>query len=360
MHSRTWASKVIDRIKNKDKEIVMNVIARIIPAGASAVMLSLTTLCGAEPITPSPSDASGGVSIASLDLKLDFGATIVEQADRSAVDFSLSAMAEPPPGGEGEEAKPTADAPASSSLPGASESDASAIAKKLQNPVANLISLPIQWNINTNVGPDKQDQNVINVQPVIPFHPSEEWNLITRTIVPIINTPVPDWESGLGDIQFSLFASPAKPSKFIWGVGPIFQFPTATDDALGQGKWCAGPSAVGLYMEGPWVFGALVNQIWSFAGDDDRQYVNQMLIQPFINYNMPEGWYLTTSPIITANWEAPSDDQWTVPLGGGVGKVFKVGHQMMNASMQTYYNVVSPDFGPEWTLRFQLTFVFPQ
>jgi hypothetical protein len=296
----------------------------------------------------------------SLDFKLDFGALIVAQSDRTALDVSLGALRDPPSDAASEKSAPGEPAPDSSSRVAPAESDATAIAKKLQNPVANLISLPIQWNINTNVGPDKQDQSVINIQPVIPFHISEEWNLITRTIVPIINTPVPDWETGLGDIQLSLFASPAAPSKFIWGVGPIFQFPTATDDAVGQGKWCAGPSFVGLVMDGPWVYGALVNQIWSFAGDDDREYVNQMLIQPFVNYNLPEGWYLTFSPIITANWEADSGDQWTLPLGGGVGKVFKLGDQMMNASMQTYYNVITPDFGPEWTLRFQLTFAFPQ
>jgi hypothetical protein len=282
-------------------------------------------------------------------------AQLAEPIDDASADLDtarsilLGAIEDPPPS-DGASHEPEA----------ASEADdATAIAKKLQNPVANLISVPIQWNLNTAVGPDRQDQSVINVQPVIPFHITEEWNLITRTIMPIINTPVPDWEFGLGDVQLSLFASPAKPSKFIWGAGPIFQFPTATDDALGQDKWCAGPSVVGLMMDGPWVYGALANQIWSFAGDEDREDVSQMLIQPFINYNMADGWYLTSSPIITANWKADSDDTWIVPIGGGVGKVFKVGDQMLNASMQTYYNVISPDLGPEWTLRFQLTFVFP-
>jgi hypothetical protein len=324
---------------------------------AAIVMLAPCAL--AQQINAAP--ASDKASPVSLDLTLDFGATIESTSTIDASGISLGAFEDP----QGKAPAPAPGEPAhtpgsgSAALPGG-ESEATEIAKKLQNPVANLISLPIQWNINTAVGPDRQDQSVINIQPVIPFHLNEDWNLITRTIVPIINTPVPDWETGLGDIVFSLFASPAKPSKFIWGLGPVFQFPTATDDALGQGKWAAGPTFVGLMMDGPWVYGALVNQVWSFAGQSDREYVNQMLIQPFVNYNLPEGWYLTFSPIITANWEAPSDDQWTVPLGGGVGKVFKIGDQMMNASMQTYYNVVSPDFGPEWTLRFQLTFVFPR
>jgi hypothetical protein len=316
-----------------------------------ATLLAPLTWCA------NPAAAQCAIESASLDLKLDFSAAIDSAFAADALPVSLGVFDDPP------QTPPAVDhAEPAHAVAGEAPAhdDATAIAKKLQNPVANLISLPIQWNINTAVGPDRQDQSIINIQPVIPFHITEEWNLITRTIVPIINTPVPDWETGLGDIQLSLFASPAKPSKFIWGLGPIFQFPTATDDALGQGKWCAGPTAVGLYMDGPWVVGALINQIWSFAGDDDREYVNQMLIQPFINYNLPDGWYLTSSPIITANWEADSDDTWTLPLGGGVGKVFKIGHQMVNCSMQTYYNVVTPDFGPEWTLRFQFTLVFPQ
>lgn len=285
-------------------------------------------------------------SAAGCGLKLDL-ASVLGSHDR----VSLVALGEPPP-----EGAPGAAAHAAEP----EESEATAIAKKLQNPVADLISLPIQWNVNTGVGPGKSDMNVVNIQPVIPFHVTEEWNLITRTILPIVSTPVPDWESGLGDTVLSLFASPAKPGKLIWGVGPAFQLPTATDDALGQGKWCAGPTAVGLYMHGPWVIGGLINNVWSFAGDDDRSNVNQMTFQPFINYNFNEGWYLSFSPIITANWEADPADQWTLPIGIGVGKVFKIGDQLMNAQIAPYYNVVTPDFGPEWTIRFQLAFVFPQ
>ncbi len=305
-------------------------------------------------ISSQPQLMAGPADPVSLDLSLDFSAAIARTARVDAFGRRLGALDDPPPGSA------VPDEPPHTGGSGAEASDATAIAKKLQNPVADLISLPIQWNLNTAVGPDRQDQSIINIQPVVPFHISEDWNLITRTIVPIINTPVPDWETGLGDTQLSLFASPAKSGRFIWGVGPIFQLPTATDDALGQGQWCTGPSFVGLMMDGPWVIGGLINQLWSFAGEDDRDDVSQMLIQPFVNYNMPDGWYLTSAPIITADWEADSSDQWTLPVGGGVGKVFRIGHQMMNASLQTYYNVVSPDLGPEWTLRFQLTFVFPQ
>ena len=157
--------------------------------------------------------------------------------------------------------------------------------------MADLISVPFQNNINFGVGPDDDVQYILNIQPVIPFKLTEDWNLISRTIVPLIYQPelapgVGD-VFGLGDIQQSLFLSPAKPGKLIWGVGPILQFPTATDDSLGQGKWGAGPTAVALTVHGPWVLGALINNVWSFAGDSDRKDVNQMLIQPFVNYNLP-------------------------------------------------------------------------
>ena len=162
--------------------------------------------------------------------------------------------------------------------------DATELAKKTQNPVADLISIPFQNNFNFGVGPKNVTQYVLNVQPVIPFKLTEEWNLITRTILPIINQPSPadgiQSNFGVGDLNPTLFLSPAKPGALIWGVGPTFTVPTATDTALGSGKWSMGPAAVVLTMQGPWVVGALANQQWSFAGDSDRRSVSQMLIQP--------------------------------------------------------------------------------
>jgi hypothetical protein len=242
--------------------------------------------------------------------------------------------------------------------------DQSELAKKTQNPVSDLISLPFQNNTNFNFGPLEKTQNILNIQPVIPFHLNERWNLITRTIVPVISQPeiVPGDGStfGLGDTTFTAFLSPAKPGKVIWGIGPVFLLPTATDEVLGTEKWGIGPSAVVLSMNGPWVYGALINNIWSIAGDDDRADVNQMLLQPFINYNLPDGWYIVSAPIITANWEADSGDQWTVPLGAGAGKVFMIGKQPVNASVHGYYNVEKPTYGADWTLRVQLQFLFPK
>jgi hypothetical protein len=239
------------------------------------------------------------------------------------------------------------------------------LAKAAQNPVADLISLPFQNNTNFGYGSDDEIQNVLNIQPVVPFHLSENWNLITRTIAPLIYQPEvvegTGDEFGLGDINLTAFFSPKSPTKgIIWGVGPIFVFPTATDEKLGSEKWSAGPSAVALTIQGPWLYGALINNVWSFAGDNDRDDVNAMLLQPFVNYNLPDGWYLVSSPIITANWEADSDNTWLVPVGGGVGKIFRIGNQPMNAQIQAFYNVEKPEVVGDWTLRFQLQFLFPK
>lgn len=243
------------------------------------------------------------------------------------------------------------------------ESSQSDLAKATQNPVSDLISLPFQNNTNFGLGPDDKTQNVLNIQPVIPFHLNEQWNLITRMIVPVISQPAlvsgQDRTNGLGDISFTAFLSPAKPATLVWGAGPVFLLPTATDNVLGSDKWGIGPSVVLLTMPGKWVVGSLFSNVWSFAGSGDQD-VNLFTWQYFINYNLPGGWYLTSSPIITANWEADSGNKWTIPFGGGVGKIFKIGKQPMNAQVQAFYNVEKPDFGPDWQLRVQLQFLFPK
>jgi hypothetical protein len=246
------------------------------------------------------------------------------------------------------------------------------LAKASQNPVAAMISLPFQNNTFFDVGPDDDVANVLNIQPVIPIGIGPV-NLINRTIVPLIYLPdvtaglaeLPEGISGgstfgLGDINYTGFLSPAQSGDITWGIGPSISIPTATDEKLGTEKWSAGPSAVALVQPGPFVIGTLVRQLWSFAGDDDRQDVSQMLIQPFVNYNLPDGWFLVSAPVITANWEADSDDQWLVPLGGGAGRVFKIGPQPVNVGLQAYYNVEKPQFGPDWSLRFAISFLFPK
>jgi hypothetical protein len=156
------------------------------------------------------------------------------------------------------------------------------------------------------------------------------------------------------------FFSPKEPGKIIWGVGPALVFPTATDDVLGADKFSVGPSVVVLTMPGQWVIGGLVSNVWSVAGNDDRDDVNFFLGQYFINYNYPSGWYLTSAPIMTADWEADSGERWTVPLGGGIGKLFRIGRQPINANTQVFYNVVTPTNGAKWQWRFQVQLLFPK
>ena len=237
------------------------------------------------------------------------------------------------------------------------------LAKAAQNPIANLISLPFQNNTNLNIGPNDETQNILNVQPVYPFSLNDDWNVITRTIVPITSNPDvltgKGRVNGIGDTTFTAFFSP-KSSEITWGVGPVLVMPTASNDVLGSDKWSAGLSAVALAMPGRWVVGGVISNVWSFAGAGNNK-VNFFTLQPFINYNFEGGWYATTAPIITANWEADSDHKWTVPLGGGFGKVFKIGNQPINAQLSLYNNVVTPDdFGAQWQVRAQLQFLFPK
>jgi hypothetical protein len=242
-------------------------------------------------------------------------------------------------------------------------SDQEALAKAAQNPIANMISVPFQNNFNFGIGPNEVTQWNLNVQPVIPISLNKDWNLITRTVIPIIDQPslAPGVPSafGLGDINPQFYFSPAKPGGLIWGIGPTFTFPTGTEPLLTSGKWSAGPAVVALTIQGHWVIGAVANQQWSFAGWGD-QNVSALLLQPFVNYNLPHGWYLTASPVMTANWNADSGQKWTVPLGGGVGKIFKISKQSFNAQLQAFDNVVTPDNGPDWQLRFQVQLLFPQ
>ena len=241
--------------------------------------------------------------------------------------------------------------------------DTGSLAVASQNPIANMISVPFQNNTNFNVGPFNRTQDILNIQPVVPMTLNADWNLISRTIAPLISQPSPIFDSstnGIGDITQSLFLSPAHPGKLIWGVGPVFTMPSASDPILGTGKVLLGPTAVFLVTPRPWVIGVLVNNQWSVGGDPNRPSVNAFLAQPFVNYNMAGGWFLTTSPIITANWNAPSGQKWTVPIGGGFGRVFKIDDQAYNASIQAYYNVIRPDNAADWNLRISLALLFPK
>jgi hypothetical protein len=238
------------------------------------------------------------------------------------------------------------------------------LAKQSQNPIANLISVPFQNNTNFNVGRLDNDQNILNIQPVIPFKLNENWNLITRWILPVVYQPAlfegDSSDFGLGNFNPSFFFATTAGSNITWGVGPSLLLPTNTDRRLGPDKWGAGPTGVIVWTPGQWVVGALANNIWSFAGDSNDPDVNQFLLQYFVNYNMAHGWYLVSAPILTADWTRDSGDQWTLPLGGGFGRVFNIGAQPVNMSLQAYDNVITPEGGPDWQLRFQVQLLFPQ
>ncbi len=250
------------------------------------------------------------------------------------------------------------------SAPALAEMSAEQLAKLAQNPIGNMVSVPFQNNTNLNFGPEQRTQNILNIQPVIPVSVNSDWNIITRTIVPVMSQPLPDGDrtNGIGDTVFSAFLSPANPGNLIWGVGPVVQLPTNSNSDLGNRNWGLGPTAVVLHTKkgDPWLLGVLASNIWSLSDSGTGGSYNNGLIQPFINYNLPGGLYLTSSPIITVNWKAESSQRWTVPIGGGVGKIFHIGSLPVNTQLAAYYNVVTPDDGPNWQIRAQVQLMFPK
>ena len=240
------------------------------------------------------------------------------------------------------------------------------LAKIAQNPVGDLISVPFQNNTNFNYGPEEKTQNILNIQPVIPVSINKDWNVITRTILPVISQPqlAPNVSSqqGIGDTTFTAFLSPANPGHWIWGAGPVLQLPTHDNRELGNSNWGMGPSFVVLHLAhgDPWVYGVLMNNVWSLSEGKQGGKYNNGLAQPFINYNFPSGLYLTSAPIVTVDWEARSSDKWTVPIGGGVGKIFHFGKLPVNSQIGAYYNVEKPEFGADWQIRAQVQLMFPK
>jgi len=239
------------------------------------------------------------------------------------------------------------------------------LAQELTNPLADLATLPIQMNFDRDIGPEDEGEKVTtNVQPVIPFDLNEEWDLISRTIAPVVYqddiVPGAGSQFGLGDISLSLFFSPKKPTSggVIWGVGPVFLLPTATDTLLGAKKWGAGPTGVVLTLRGPWTLGALANHIWSFAGDDDRPDVNNTFVQPFVAYTWPSAWTLSAQTESSYSWET---EQWSVPINVGLSKLVWLGKLPVSLQGGVGYWAESPENGPEgFRFRLQANFVLPK
>lgn len=256
-------------------------------------------------------------------------------------------------------AQSAAPAPAAPAEP-AGDQTSSHLTKQSQNPGAPLLSVPLQLNFNGNIGSAGRSQTLLNIQPVLPVELSQRFSLVTRWILPLASSPeatlanAATW--GVGDLTSQLLFA-GNWERVTLGIGPTFIVPTASAESLGQGKLAVGAVLLAVYSQGAWVVGALGAYAASAAGDADRPAIHLLTLQPFINWNLGQGAYLVTAPLITYEAEG---DQATVPLGGGVGKLFVMGQTPMNFSVQAFANVAHPDAGPTWQLRFTVQLLFPQ
>jgi len=250
-------------------------------------------------------------------------------------------------------------------MPAHAQESASDLAKKLSNPVAALISVPMQLNYDEKFGTTEAGSKwLLNVQPVVPITLNEEWNLISRTILPIVSQddipPGSGTKSGIGDIVQSVFFSPKAPTAggWIWGAGPVLLLPTGSDDKLSARKWGAGPTAVLLKQDSGWTYGALANHIWSFAGEDNRPDISATFLQPFLSFTTPTAWTYGVNTESTYDWKSK---QWTVPINLTVSKVTKMGDQLISVGGGLRYWADGPDGGPHgWGARLVFTLLFPK
>lgn len=238
------------------------------------------------------------------------------------------------------------------------------LAKKLSNPVASLISVPFQWNYDHGFGPAGGNKITLNIQPVIPISLNEDWNLISRTILPVV------WQDdiagnsgtqfGLSDMTQSFFFSPKRPASggIIWGAGPVLLLPTGTDDLLSTRKWGAGPTGVLLRQSGPWTYGGLANHVWSYAGDDNRSNVNATFLQPFLSYTTKHAWTFTLNSQTTYDW---TSNEWSIPINVMIAKLVTIDKQPVSLQAGVRYYAASSDNGPEgFGARAAVTFLFPK
>ena len=263
------------------------------------------------------------------------------------------------------------------------------LAEESMNPLSTVISVPFENNTLFGTGPSKSTINVLNVKPIFPVNMGK-WNLINRITIPIVYTEgqddkaeeieaveaiFGDFTSGMGnpgsfgfgkafglaDVTYQGFVTPVKTGKVAWGLGGSLVIPTHTEFRFGTDKWSAGPAVVMFTHTGNWILGAIAQNIWSFAGDSDAADVNVFSAQIAINYKLKNRWYLTTAPLITANWEVDKSDRWTVPLGGGVGRIFKLeGKKAVAVDVGAYYNVEVPRFANNWYSQILVNFLFPK
>lgn len=240
------------------------------------------------------------------------------------------------------------------------EDSAAKLAKIATNPIANMVTIPFQFNLNFGMTDYNRYGTVLNLQPVLPFKLNKNWNVVNRIMLPLNQKPnnAPNGSSyGIGDINMSMFVTPSKVGKLIWGVGPVFNIPTASDPEFGVNAFGIGPTIMVMYMTGHhWAFGINANQTWSYQTND----LNALFGQYMIIYNIKKGWFVNTMPTIRANFNEDEGNQWTVPVGFGGGKVQKIGKQAFKFQLQGYYTVVQPSMGAEWTLQATVFLLFPK
>jgi len=236
------------------------------------------------------------------------------------------------------------------------------LAKLKQNPVSGLRQIVLQAVVNPNTPGSGDTEASYSLQPVFPFSLSEDWKVITYSIVPVIELPGVNGKGdtvGLGDTLINLYVSPKKQEgAFVWGIGPAILVPTRTNPALGSDRWGLGPSGILFYAKGAWSAGVVLQNIWSLGGSGVNR-IDEFAAQYIFNYNLPDGWFLYSNATITADWQADQVDRWTVPIGGGLGRIFKIGKQPVSLSAQAFYNVVTPSNGPHLTVNVQFSFLFP-
>jgi len=233
------------------------------------------------------------------------------------------------------------------------------LAKSVHNPFEDYIKVQLQSATGFSIGPHHNAGDSFNVQPLIPLSLNSEWDLFVRPSLSMTYQPSPHEQYGLNDLQTSFFVSPHNADKWIWGIGPIFQLPTATSDGLGTGRWSAGPTAALIYSNGPWFNGILTYQLMSFAGSRARGSVNQTYVETQLSYNFESGWYIDTDPQMTFDWTTDAANGWTIPVGIDVGKAFTLGLYGMGLQAGAYDLIERPDGAAQWILRVQFTTLFP-